>query len=467
MDDITLVQRKDTTSIRIGEASPDMPRHLMTGEKACAYLVLGDSIEPWYFSAIRDRDGSRFIDFPQIDLLPFSEISGLLKHDALKRLRELAQAMQRLPDRFINPSNGLIETWRIFFLPEEGVFLLPEQLSQIILYCASEHTRFLHMSRYMRPNIEPPFGLCHQFTQFLYLAATGNAPYEDSDVREDRFRHVPLSIGFSSIGEQVARWIDNTLALKASDQRELVSAAYSAEANLRWFLDETASVEWNEPDTQHTAALQHFLEQQGQRARRRRFLRRKGALLATLTLVTILVISIGTAMIHRALQPPYTAGLSAPEVIASFFQAQNELDATRMNASLVRGVKNPFETEVSNLFVNSKVRQAYEGIEAVVRADRWLEEGMGPIAKSSIIYGVTDLEIEALQDGIYQARYLAWYPDQSSETPQTLIMQRTTEFVLTDRKGYWQIAGITLVDSTLLRMIKPEVFQLPSDMLGD
>ena len=156
MDEMRVLQHDDMTSICIGEASGDMPIHLMTGEKECAYIVYADRLEPWYWDALRDRDGFRFIDFPRIDVIGFTDIASKLRNDALKRLQELARALQRLPKRFIIPSNGFIETWRIWFLPDEGILIFPEQLSQIILYCASEQSRFLNLSLYLRPKIEVP-----------------------------------------------------------------------------------------------------------------------------------------------------------------------------------------------------------------------------------------------------------------------------------------------------------------------
>ena len=48
----------------------------------------------------------------------------------------------------------------------------------------------------------------------------------------------------------------------------------------------------------------------------------------------------------EALRPPYTAGMSAPEVIEEFHSAQNELDLSKMGASFARGVENPYEMEV-------------------------------------------------------------------------------------------------------------------------
>ena len=63
MEDLKVIQIKDTTQtttlIRVGEASGDLPRHLMSGEKECGYLVQGRKIEPWYWNSIKDKEGFR------------------------------------------------------------------------------------------------------------------------------------------------------------------------------------------------------------------------------------------------------------------------------------------------------------------------------------------------------------------------------------------------------------------------
>jgi hypothetical protein len=458
MDDITVtktvVHGQHMTSICIGEASGDLPRHLMTGEKSCGYSVQSSQITPWYWDSIRDRDGRRFIDFMcDEEVLPFSELTQSLRSEALSRLRELAQAFQLLPPRFIRPTNGYIETWRIYFFAAGGVLVLPEELSFIILSSAAEETKFTHITRFMKPDVEPPFGLCHQFTQFLYLAATGFSPYEDAYVREDRYRHIPLGLGFTALDSAFAHWIDTTLHLRAAEQRDKVSAAYSGEENLRWWLQETENFTWVEQSSVEIDTLERteksvkqFREQQKKRAYRKQFFRKRGALVASITLGVLILLSIFIPTIYKSIQPPYTAGMPANAVIEEFFKAQNELDLTKMDASLSRGTKNPYAAEISGLFVQSKIRQAYEGIESIVRADQWIAAGMPPIVETAHIYGNTQISIEQIDENLYAAEYFAYYPlfDEPVVEGKTQVVKikKITEFTLTNTRGYWEITEI-------------------------
>ena len=261
-------------------------------------------------------------------------------------------------------------------------------------------------------------------------------------------------------------------------QREVVSAAYSAEDNLTWFLEALGKFSWSTEDpivpfeiqSTEVDSVREYQEQQKKRADLRRFLRKRGALLASITLGVILVLSTVTSMVYQALQPPYTAGMPATAVIQEFFTAQNELDITKMESSLARGTKNPYEMEVSGLFVNTKVRQAYEGFDSVIRADQWIAQGKPPIAPSSVIYGVDTVRIEQIQDNRYRAIYRIYYPseqmrDQELEVVLADIVERTTEFELTDKKGYYQITEIIPIESHVVETVKIETTEESSKPL--
>lgn len=476
MDGIRISQStfngEESTAICIGEASGELPRHLMTGEKSCGYIVRGEVVESWFYHSISDRGGMRYIIAPSLDLLAFTELSDSLRPVALERLRELALALQKVPPGFLNPTKGFLETWRIFFIRSGGVLLFPEKLSHLMLFSMGEEDRFTHFNRYLKPDVEHPFGLCHQFTQFLYGAATGFSPYEDPSVREDGWRHIPLALGFTPLPTQFAQWIDHVLSMPPKVQRDTVSAAYSAEANLAWWLGQTAGFTWSCGSTPEpigkletrSAPVATFRSAQKKRARRRIFWRKRGALVVTVAVAALIVLGTVGNVVYQNLQPPYTAGMSAAGVITEFFESQNALDVQKMGESLKRGVGNPFELEVSGLFVNTRVRRAYEGFDPVVRADEWISAGRPAIPQSSLIYGVVDLQIEQVGAETYRATYVTLVPSTEGEIVDASIatvdeMKRITDFTLSDAKGYWLITAIDPVAVDTLATYTVETFK--------
>jgi hypothetical protein len=448
---------KDVTRIRIGRASGELPRHLMTGMKEHGYTVRDGKAEPWQWITVSDHEGERHIVCDPIDIIGFTEITATLRTQALSLVCQLAEALRALPASFVHPSGGFIETWRIFFIREGGLLILPQQLSQIILLSVEDEDRKAHHLRYLKPGVHPPFGLCHQCAQFLYLAAMGYAPYEPQEVRDDRWRHIPLALADGGIDKDTATMIDRVLSMSGPEQEHEVSAAYSAEENLGWFLDRFSTCQWlakTQATGKDNQALGDFLAKQHKRVRAKRFWKTKGALVVTLAFTLSVLGYLGTSMAVKGMRPPYTAGWPAIDVIEEFFDARSDLDLRRMGATLARSVKNPFESEVSALHVNSRVRTAYEGIEPLVRADDWIARGKPPVDASMIIYGVYDLNIVHMGAERYEVSYHLIVPAglEEHEDGHVIVVDQVAQVVqlsLTERRGYWEIEEITLTESHL------------------
>ncbi|MDX9809611.1 MAG: hypothetical protein RBT04_05625, partial [Sphaerochaetaceae bacterium] len=212
--------------------------------------------------------------------------------------------------------------------------------------------------------------------------------------------------------------------------------------------------------------------------------RKRGALIITVSLIGAAVVLISGNLISQALKPPYTAGMSAEQVIREFFESWNKLDVSAMSASLARKVKNPYDTEVSTLFVNSKVRMAYEGMNTIIRPDEWLASGKPDVPVSSMIYGVSDVAITPVGMNVYQGRFRFFVPyqDPSEESDLTFNATGTNqvdsiwvsessvvlEFGVTDSKGYWQISSIKEISNEPVALHQVSTFvrqNIPSQIL--
>jgi len=445
----------------------------MVGERDCGYIVKGDAVTPWYWDNLIDRGGERYLSFRELRILPFSSLFTTLRAQALPLLRELAKALQKVPSGFTHPANGFIETWRVFFVEGGGFLLLPVSLSNIISATVSDQDRIDGYGQWVKPQVEYPFGLCHQFTQFLYTACTGFAPFAENAVREDQWRHLPLSLGFTKVQPELAAWIDDTLALSEKDQRVIASAAYSGEENLKWWLEETRNFSWTDPlagiegtkSYEANPAARQFLQQQQKRAERRVFWRKKGALVVSVGIAVIIILSILGNYLVNELKPPYTKDMTPTQIIEEFFIGQNLLDSQKMTAAFVRGLKNPFEMEVSGLFVNSKVRLAYEGKNTVVRADEWIAQGMPAVPGYAMIYGVAEVKVQEIGENHYLATYRFFSPAYEEDQAETedatfadagdrgdagILVEEfnmALEFTFTNKKGYYQISSIEKVSS--------------------
>ena len=443
-------------ALNIGKVSGEIPRHLLSGEQECGYLYREGKLTELYYSRILDTSGVRSILYDTPLLIPATDIHAHFPLEIRQRLLELSAAVQAAPRAFFENERGLIPSWRLFLLDRGGVVLLPERVSDLIFYSASEEDRAMHVHRYYRKDLYAPFALCHQFTQLLYLALAGFAPFEFEEVKQTSYRPIPFSIATGIRDEKTSAVIDSILTMRISAQREEVSGAYSASENLWWFDEKIrdlplARVE----DSRKQERLESYLAELKKKAQRREFWRKKGIALMVSAAALLIVLSVSVQAVIRSNAPPATAGMNPQEVIRDFFTAQNSLDIERMNESLARGVKNPFEQQVTTLFVNSRVRQAYEQFDAHITPDELKESLEGTLPETAILYGVDELTITKVSEETYRVEFLLYTPavhreSSDEESVYTAeVVQSSLLFTISEDKGYVEITGIEPLESVV------------------
>ena len=404
-------------SLTIGEVSGEIPRHLLTGEQECGFIYREGTLTELYYSRIIDTGGTRSILYDTPLLIPVTELGRHFPHELTQRLLELSAAVQAAPRTFFENERGLIPSWRLYLLEQGGVVMLSERVSDLIFYSASTEDRNDHVHRYYRRDLYAPFALCHQFTQLLYLALADFAPFDAEEVKQTSYKPIPFQIATGCQDETTSAMIDSILTMRMTEQRAQVSGAYSASENLSWFDDTIRDLTFTRVDESvKREPLESYRTELKKKAQRREFWRKKGIGLLAGAVAVLIVISVSVQALIRSNAPPETAGMSPQEVIQDFFAAQNALDIERMNESLARGVKNPFEQQVTTLFVNSRVRQAYEQFDAHITPDELRASESKTLPDTAILYGVDELQIFRESEGTYIATYLLYIPQAGEDT---------------------------------------------------
>ncbi len=462
-----IIDNQEFTAICIGEVSGELPRHLLSGTQEPGYIYRNGLLTPLYYTAVRDIEGKRYLFYENIDILPFKEIAHSLKEEGKERILCLSKAFQTVKNDFLMSESGLIPTWRIFWLSGEGVLLLPDRISSLILYSASDEERDEHIYRYMKPNLLPPFALTHQLTQILYYSATGITPYEKKESKELKWTHIPLSLGFTNLDKRTCDAIDKILNMSLVDQRENFSGAYSTSENLSYFDSLFTPLPWDvknedplfEESVVNSIPLHEYVTKFNKKAQQRAFFRKKGAAILVASAAVVIILLTLMQLIINANKAPYTSGMSPQEVVSEFFVGQNELDIEKMNASLQRGVKNPFENEVSSLFVNSRIRQAYEGIKSIISPSEYNAQEEKSIQESTIIYGVDNLMFDKQNENTILVTYDYYAPGVLAEGEagyHLQVIQKVVKFTLNNTKGYERIENIEIISE---KIIKDEIIQ--------
>lgn len=470
------VEGRKLTYIAIGDAEGELPRYMLQGRKDPGYIVKGDYIDPWYWESFSEQEGVRYVYFPELEISPVSSLRTSLRDRALPLVRELAEAILKLPADFLKLNNGVLPIWRIYFIQGGGILFFPEFLSDIIAATGDDDDRYASIGGWIRHGVEASFSLCNQMTQLLYFAATGKAPYHSPVVREAKFKVLPLAdaapVLAPTLSKGITRWVDSTLAISNNDQKKATGNQSPAEG-LRWWLSQTATLEWQLPtlpgvlDADIMARLQAdptcgaFLIAQAKKAARSVFWRKKGWIVLLCVIIVAGVSTFAGSQIKRALTPPYTAGMEPQAVIAEYYTGQNELDIQKLEASLTGKAKSPVSMEVSNLFVTRQMRMAYEGINSMVPAPDWNAQGRPAIPDYAFVYGVDDVRVNQTGPNTWVATSVLYspydyedlrpaeeketldLPASESKTSTVYLYEQTQEFTMEfNKKGWWEISHI-------------------------
>jgi hypothetical protein len=195
----------------------------------------------------------------------------------------------------------------------------------------------------------------------------------------------------------------------------------------------------------------------------KRFVRRNRTALTAALAGAVIVILLVTSIFRNIANQPTTRGLSPKEVVETYYNAFTALDHAVMEACVTDKAGKDDINMATNIFVLSKVREAYEIDVAVITPQKWMENGGGPTTKQ--VFGISDLDLLPLdtddRDGelSFRTEYRLWTPyvaetaPPDSETADAEMSEpepslpsaaslRDELTLVRNKKGLWHIAAI-------------------------
>ena len=368
---------------------------------------------------------------------------------ALPIMRSLCSVFSALPDT-IGPffPNGVLldlEAGNVLFLPPAVMELLTDEMDP------EERDTVLH--HYISSERSIPDNTVFLLAAAGYILTTG-CRIEDSSPERD------LHEVIRNTEILPPHYLNPQLRYTISVS--LLESIYSPSAALLPRLTETFfSIETiTNPDLpqeeidRRTAELQEQTGVQNKRYKRSRFLRKHGWKVLLILIAGAAGGVLGGRMLYRASLPPITAGMSEQEVIRLFYKSYSELDNATMEKCVVKGVgKEEIETGM-NLFVISRIRQAYEGTEVYIPAQQWVAEGKPPLKDNPLIFGITDVTVEKERGNTYIVRYREYFPggmgegQSGTESAAPVVADITERVTLTYRDEAWLISHIEEIQRT-------------------
>jgi len=210
------------------------------------------------------------------------------------------------------------------------------------------------------------------------------------------------------------------------------------------------------------------------RMHRKNFFRRHRTTLTVIGILVAVVAVFAASWLHDLAGRPTTKGMESAEVVAGYYAAVESLDQEIPQAYTARGVKPDYTEFTTNLFVTSKVRQAYEqntGIISPARLFALREPG------NYTVYGMTGLSIVRMKEDAthaeYEVSFHLWMPFSESqaasgEAGARLSVHRYRDAVSLDlRKEMWKITGIRSLERTLVEGDGSKLFKAIADKTAD
>ncbi len=195
---------------------------------------------------------------------------------------------------------------------------------------------------------------------------------------------------------------------------------------------------------------EHSRKVRVRRFQRNDFLRRRGARLAVVSALVLVLGGIAGTSIDRALQPPPTHGLAAKEVVRLHYAALNKLDPELLRATVARGVATQRVDELTTMYVTSRARMSVEMETGHYPADDWIEQGRPELGPTVYPYGVSTPDIRELSreedSALYEARFIRvvfeFEDERGGQSPVIREYHVREELQLELRNEVWRIVAL-------------------------
>ena len=406
------------------------------------YVISGGSVREWYFSGTCEIEGSVYFYGPFREGIPVHTLfagpaEGGNSLKLLEILEKLRSVFALLPDTarpvFANSLLMDVETGNALCLPPGVMELAAEEMD------ARERDASLHHYYFPEKGMEENYvfllGALGYFlctgmliensspeTDFRTLLANREAapPYLLNPYLRLEISELLLDSIYTPAAVPLSRFAEVSSAVKSVEDRKLP----------------------REEVDRRKAEMEQRREQQRKRHLRAGFLRKNGWKILLIAGIGIIGGVLGGRMIYRASLPPITAGMSEEDVIRLFYRSYDSLDHEMMEKCVAKGGGADEIERGLNLFVISRVRQAYEGAGTFISAADWIAGGKQPLRGDPLIFGITDFSVEHAGGNVYLAEYTEYLPGAENSTALPLISQVTERVTLTYADGAWLISEI-------------------------
>ena len=306
--------------------------------------------------------------------------------------------------------------------PQGTVFFPPARLLRRCLEAEGTVAQ-LEAGRWAHPDLNGAEAISFSTGVMLYRIFCGTHPFPGDnrdetlrDIREGIF--IPPDLEAPGLDPQMAGIISGAMGRIQQGNDKKQRPPPNAIADLIGPPSSKPVSSWiiplNEEETNKIKAEKEQYSKKKTRAvKTRRFISRNTTIIAVSIAAIIALILIARGTIRHRAELPTTKGMTPIEVAEAYYGAFGDLDHTLMDACVTGKAGKGDIVTVMNLFVISRVRQAYEmAQDNFISAQKWIEEGSP--STDSTVFGITDLVINVISESggevSLTAEYTLWMP---------------------------------------------------------
>ncbi len=382
------------------------------------------------------------------------------KNAALNALRFWLRAIRILTEKDTFPAPSP----RGVLISKNGAVLFPPAgLVKRTLDAEGPDAGLNASDRYLHPDLRGADALDFCAGAMLYQIFSGEPPFQNSnpdmlrsDIREGIF--IPPGLTAPGLDEKTARLISNALKPEGArpglpDFIEILGSAGSKQYD-GFF----RPVNDNERESLRLEREQYGKRTQARIKTKRFFHRNTAVFIGAGIGIGVIALTLWS-IIGGLNRRPSTKGMPPYEVVSQYYASFGTLDHGFMEAAVINKAGKGDIDMIRNLYVISKVREAYERTVRVIPAQQWLNDGSRET--EAMIFGITNLDLKEISQSadevFFEARYILWLPanfageGETGSPPETkesqgwvppVPIRYTDTLRLINQKNLWRIAEI-------------------------
>ncbi len=390
------------------------------------WIIKGEEARQWLFEGFLERDGVLYLYGPHSSC---RSLSSVLEPGLAEALPSISLLIGSL---LVLSRNGLgwfpLETDGVYFIEGGGVLFLPPEVLRELRGLRPFEANRDTFEVISHPDLKDEQLASFSISALLYRASTGRFPYGGStaeEIHEEvRKREIlPPDRIVPELSPDFSKSIMSCLSGQHSqiirlDRWKELADSWIAKPPLRELSQEEKEQIAREAATQGRAANRRY--------RRRVFWQRNRMTVAIVAGICLIAGAVLGTILKGVLAPRPTHGFSPQKVVETFYNSMNTLDQTVISACVIGKAGRTETTEVTNLYVISRMNLGYTGKSSIISASDWDAKGRPKPAPGISVYGVTNLTVTWEQgppNPVFLARYEKWRPatppDDSNQPPQT------------------------------------------------